>query len=145
MQDLLVKYLEELETCLSLDSYERLVKKAKTILSPNMFEKLKQCFEYEGGWLFVGLDFDSLEDKISAITTKDPEKIKVYTDGFDGHCLRALAYFKEHMPDIELLPQGATAYKALVDGKQIYFHSDEEIEYKGQMMLGSELVAQLNK
>jgi len=106
---------------------------------------IKECFEAPPGWLFVGLDFDSLEDKISAVTTKDPEKIKVYTDGFDGHCLRALAYFKEHMPDIELLPEGATAYKALVDGKQIYFHSDEEIEYQGQTMLGSELVAQLNK
>jgi DNA polymerase-1 len=106
---------------------------------------IKECFEAPPRWLFVGLDFDSLEDKISAVTTKDPEKIKVYTDGFDGHCLRALAYFKEHMPDIELLPEGATAYKALVDGKQIYFHSDEEIEYQGQTMLGSELVAQLNK
>jgi len=116
-----------------------------TKIKQRLAKLIKECFEAPPGWLFVGLDFDSLEDKISAVTTKDPEKIKVYTDGFDGHCLRALAYFKEHMPDIELLPQRATAYKALVDGKQIYFHSDEEIEYKGQMMLGSELVAQLNK
>jgi DNA polymerase-1 len=116
-----------------------------TKVKQRLAKLIKECFEAPPGWLFVGLDFDSLEDKISAVTTKDPEKIKVYTDGFDGHCLRALAYFKEHMPDIELLPEGATAYKALVDGKQIYFHSDEEIEYQGQTMLGSELVAQLNK
>ena len=116
-----------------------------TKIKQRLAKLIKECFEAPPGWLFVGLDFDSLEDKISAVTTKDPEKIKVYTDGFDGHCLRALAYFKEHMPDIELLPEGATAYKALVDGKQIYFHSDEEIEYQGQTMLGSELVAQLNK
>jgi len=116
-----------------------------TKIKQRLAKLIKECFEAPPRWLFVGLDFDSLEDKISAVTTKDPEKIKVYTDGFDGHCLRALAYFKEHMPDIELLPEGATAYKALVDGKQIYFHSDEEIEYQGQTMLGSELVAQLNK
>jgi DNA polymerase-1 len=34
---------------------------------------------------------------ISALTTKDPNKIKVYTDGYDGHSLRAYAYFKDQM------------------------------------------------
>jgi DNA polymerase-1 len=53
------------------------------------------------GWLLVGLDFNGLEDRISALTTKDPNKLKVYTDGYDGHCLRAYSYFKEEMPDIE--------------------------------------------
>lgn len=53
------------------------------------------------GWLFIGLDFSSLEDRISALTTKDPNKLKVYTDGFDGHCLRAYTYFSEDMPDID--------------------------------------------
>jgi DNA polymerase-1 len=48
--------------------------------------------------LFVGLDFSSLEDKISAVTTQDPNKRKVYTDGYDGHSLRAFAYFGEQMP-----------------------------------------------
>ena len=116
-----------------------------TKVKQRLAKLIKECFEAPPGWLFVGLDFDSLEDKISAVTTNDPEKIKVYTDGFDGHCLRALAYFKEHMPDIELVPEGATAYKALVDDKQIYFHSDEEIEYMGQKLLGHELFAQFNK
>ena len=116
-----------------------------TKVKQRLAKLIKECFEAPPGWLFVGLDFDSLEDKISAVTTNDPEKIKVYSDGFDGHCLRALAYFKERMPDIELLPEGATPYKATVDGKEIYFHSDEEIEYKGQKLLGHELFAQLNK
>src|SRR5690606_32526700 len=40
------------------------------------------------------------EDRISALTTKDPNKLKVYIDGYDGHCLRAYAYFGQHMPDI---------------------------------------------
>jgi DNA polymerase-1 len=61
---------------------------------------IKSCFEAAPGWLFVGLDFNSLEDKISGLTTKDPMKLKVYTDGYDGHCLRAFAYYREDMPDI---------------------------------------------
>lgn len=64
---------------------------------------IKSCFgcDPNGEWLFVGLDFASLEDRISALTTKDPNKLKVYTDGYDGHCLRAFSYFGEQMPDIE--------------------------------------------
>lgn len=62
---------------------------------------IKECFEAPPGWLFVGMDFDSLEDKISALTTKDPNKLKVYTDGYDGHCLRAYSYFGEQMPTID--------------------------------------------
>jgi DNA polymerase-1 len=62
---------------------------------------IKSCFEAPPGWLFTGLDFDSLEDKISALTTKDPNKLKVYTDGYDGHCLRAYSYYQDKMPDID--------------------------------------------
>ena len=61
---------------------------------------IKDCFRAPKGWLMIGLDFSSLEDRISALTTKDPNKLKVYTDGFDGHCLRAFSYFGEQMPDI---------------------------------------------
>lgn len=61
---------------------------------------IKSCIEAPPGWIFVGLDFLSLEDRISALTTKDPNKIKVYTDGYDGHSLRAFAYFGDQMPDI---------------------------------------------
>lgn len=61
---------------------------------------IKSCFIAPPGWLLVGADFASLEDRISALTTKDPNKLKVYTDGYDGHCLRAYAYFGSQMPDI---------------------------------------------
>lgn len=63
---------------------------------------IKSCFGIEPGVrkVFCGLDFASLEDRISALTTKDPNKLKVYTDGYDGHCLRAYSYFSELMPDI---------------------------------------------
>lgn len=62
---------------------------------------IKSCFEAPPGWLFCGLDFESLEDRISALTTKDPNKLKVYTDGYDGHSLRAYAYWGDQMPDID--------------------------------------------
>lgn len=106
---------------------------------------IKECFEAPPGWLFVGLDFDSLEDKISAVTTRDPQKIKVYTDGYDGHCLRAFAYFGEHMPDIQKCPDTAIAYMLKTDDETYYFHSEEKVEYLGQEYLGSELFKLLNK
>jgi DNA polymerase-1 len=62
---------------------------------------IKSCFEAPPGWVFAGLDFDSLEDRISALTTKDPNKLRVYTDGFDGHCLRAFSYFGDGMQGID--------------------------------------------
>lgn len=76
------------------------------------FAKLiKACFEPIPGWLFVGSDFDSLEDKINALITGDPNKQKVYTDGYDGHCLRAYAYFTEQMPDID--PNSVTSINSI--------------------------------
>ena len=62
---------------------------------------IKMCFAAPPGWIFVGLDFSSLEDRISALTTKDPNKLKVYQDGFDGHSLRAQAYFNDQMQGID--------------------------------------------
>ena len=70
-------------------------------LKSRLAKLVKECFEAPPGWLFVGLDFDSLEDRISALQTKDPEKLKVYTDGYDGHSLRAYGYFGAQMPDID--------------------------------------------
>lgn len=60
----------------------------------NAFAKLiKRCFVAPEGFLFVGVDYPSLEDRISAKQTKDPKKIAVYTDGFDGHSMRTNYYF----------------------------------------------------
>lgn len=61
---------------------------------------IKMCFMAPNGWLFCGADFSSLEDKINSLLTKDPNKIKVYTSGYDSHSLRSVAYFPEDMPDI---------------------------------------------
>lgn len=63
---------------------------------------IKECFLGPFGWLYTGADFNSLEDYISALTTKDPNKLNVYIKGFDGHCLRAAYYFRDELPHIDL-------------------------------------------
>lgn len=62
---------------------------------------IKKCFKGDKNWLFGGADFASLEDRINALLTKDKNKLRVYTDGYDGHSLRAYAYFGDQMPDIK--------------------------------------------
>lgn len=61
---------------------------------------IKLIFGAPDGYIMVGADFNSLEDYISALLSKDTNKLKVYLDGYDGHCLRAFYYFREKMPDI---------------------------------------------
>lgn len=73
----------------------------QNIPANSLYAKLiKECFEAPKGWLFCGADFNSLEDIISALTTKDPKKLAVYLQGYDGHCLRAYSYFKDELPEI---------------------------------------------
>lgn len=70
----------------------------QNIPAGSVYGKLvKTLFEAPQGWLFAGADFNSLEDYISALTTKDPNKLKVYEEGFDGHALRAAFYFKAEL------------------------------------------------
>jgi DNA polymerase-1 len=81
---------------------------------------IKTIFSAPRGWLFVGLDFASLEDRISALTTKDPAKLKVYTDGWDGHAMRAVAYFGDKMPDID--PTSVEQVNAIKEKDHKYEH-----------------------
>ena len=66
-----------------------------------MGKLVKSCVVAPKSWLFCGADFDALEEKAGAILSKDPNRIKVYTDGFDGHSMRAHKYFGDQMPDID--------------------------------------------
>ena len=106
--------------------YEPIGTLGQNIPSNSTYAKLiKSCVQAPDGWLFVGLDFASLEDRISALTTKDENKLKVYLQNYDGHCLRACAYFEETMPDIvekreEIAKEGQT-YKVV--------YSDGSVEY----------------
>lgn len=77
----------------------------------------KKCFKSTDEWLFVGLDFASLEDRISALTTKDPNKLDVYLKNYDGHSLRAWYYYPElqhiDVNDVEAINNIANTHKHL--------------------------------
>jgi DNA polymerase-1 len=74
----------------------------QNIPANSIFGKLiKSLFMAVVGWLFCGADFNSLEDYVSALTTKDKNKLKVYEQGFDGHCLRAAFYYDDQLPHID--------------------------------------------
>lgn len=99
--------------------------------SGSVYGKLiKQCIVAPEGWLWAGADFNSLEDYVSALTTRDPNKLKVYTDGYDGHSLRAYNYFPDEVPDVhammQLAEQPGKFYKQqLADGSFSYLHESE--------------------
>ena len=77
---------------------------------------VKACFVAPAGWVMVGADFDSLEDYISALTTRDPNKLKVYQQGYDGHCLRAFSYFPERLPGIVNTVESINSIKKKFEG-----------------------------
>ena len=80
----------------------------------------------------------ALEDRISALTTKDKNKIKVYLEHYDGHCLRAYSYFGDQMPDIQLPKQGEACYMIDIEGNNYYFTATQEVSYKGQTYTGAD-------
>ena len=96
---------------------------------------IKSCFSAPDGWLFGGADFASLEDYVSALTTRDPNKLKVYEQGFDGHNLRAYSYFKEQMPDIqkkiECIGTGQRFFQLINDNGEVEYVSESELNDRG--------------
>ena len=106
---------------------------------------IKECFEAPSGWLMMGADFASLEDRISALTTKDFNKLRVYTDGFDGHSLRAYSYFKDKMPDIRQVTSGRT-FKIIHNGTTFNCKSgDTVLTPSGKKMLVEDYYDKINK
>ena len=103
------------------------------------FAKLvKSCFAPPKSTLFVGIDFSSLEDRISALVTKDPNKLMVYTDGYDSHSLRAYKYYKSQMPEIELAEENELCYTVQVGTKEILLKASDTIKYQEKEYSGLE-------
>ncbi|RLD78637.1 MAG: hypothetical protein DRJ15_11125, partial [Bacteroidetes bacterium] len=71
---------------------------------------VKECFEPPKGWIFCGADFSSLEDRISALQTKDPNKIKIYA--------------------------GTQLYTLTINGIIHHILEDDIIEYDGKQLTG---------
>jgi DNA polymerase-1 len=75
----------------------------QTIPSGSHFAKIiKQCFIAPPGYIMVGSDFNGLEDFINTVLTKDPNKVKVLRDGYDGHSFRAAYYWKDKFDFIDM-------------------------------------------
>ena len=84
------------------------VKKGKLSLG----KIIKYCFQAPPGWMFCGLDYASLEDRISALTTKDPNKLKVY--------------------------MGHTVYEVNINGAIHHIRDDATINFDGKTYTGEE-------
>ncbi len=70
--------------------------------SGSVFGKMiKECFVSTSDWVFVGSDFDGLEDVVNTLQTQDPNKIKVLAQGYDGHSFRAYHYWPDQFPNID--------------------------------------------
>ena len=56
---------------------------------------IKSCFVAPQSWIMCYADFNALEDRINTLLTKDPNKLKIFIEGYDAHSLRAYNYFPE--------------------------------------------------
>lgn len=78
---------------------------------------IKECFSAPKGWLFAGADFNSLEDYISALTTKDPNKLKVY--------------------------EGLNQFIVTVNGINHQINENTIVDFDGELINGKDLYARL--
>ena len=78
---------------------------------------IKYCFQAPPGWIFCGLDFASLEDRISALTTKDPNKLKVYA--------------------------GSKQFVVTINGTDHHIKEEDVVSYDGQELTGIQLYEKL--
>lgn len=89
----------------------------------------KYMFVAPPGWVFVGADFNALEARIDALTTKDLAKLQVYLDGFDSHSFNAFVYWPDKMPDIRWANADQQTYKVTQDGQTYFLLGSDELEF----------------
>lgn len=100
---------------------------------------IKSCFKAPKGWFMLSVDFSSLESRISALKTRDPNRLKVYLEGFDSHCLNSYSYWPDQMLDIN--PDSVESINSIKDkypdlrqtSKSITFLCDYGGTYHGLM------------
>ena len=66
---------------------------------------IKKCFVSPNNQIMCGADFNALEARIGALLTRDPNKVKIYTEGYDSHSLAAFNYWPSEFPDIVDTPE----------------------------------------
>lgn len=78
---------------------------------------IKTIFFGPPGWIFAGADFNSLEDYISALTTKDPNKLKIYA--------------------------GSKQFEVTVNGVVHRIREEDVVSFDGQQLNGAQLYEKL--
>lgn len=103
-----------------------------TSSSPNMLnlpstrsvfaKPVKKCFGAAEGRLMVGADYTGLEAVVGAIISEDKKMLGPYIDGFDGHSMRAVAFFPEDLvPIVTLLRAVEVGKKFFIDDSKSGF------------------------
>ena len=78
---------------------------------------IKECFGAPEGRLFVGADYTGLEAVVGALLSQDENMLRPYTEGYDGHSLRAISFFpKDVQPVVDKLKE--------VEGGDLFFIDD---------------------
>ena len=102
---------------------------------------IKSCFVSPQGSIFAGADYSALEDKINTLLTGDPNKEKVYSEGYDGHCFRTYYYWKDQMPDIQQANEDEQCFKlTLEDGSELTVKASDTLIYQGKETTAQELL-----
>ena len=93
---------------------------------------IKSCFKAPLGYIFIGLDFNALEARIDALTTKDPAKLAVYIDGYDSHSYNTYGYWPNKMPDIRTTDPSKKlrTFLLTISGKEHTFLEGDEVMTK---------------
>jgi len=60
---------------------------------------IKKCITAPEGFVVCTADLSSCEDKVAASLSNCKNKLKEFTEGFDGHSVRCAAFFKEDLED----------------------------------------------
>ena len=91
---------------------------------------VKGVFVSNNEWIMCGIDFNALESRIDALTTKDPNKLKVFSEGWDSHCLNAVISFGSKMPDID--PTNKKSVNSIKDKYPEYRQKAKQIGFSLQ-------------
>ena len=62
---------------------------------------METCSSLISGGSLTNFPEDNVEDYVNTLLTKDKNKLRVYTDGFDGHSMRARAFFAKDLMHID--------------------------------------------
>lgn len=91
---------------------------------------IKSCIKPPEGWMLIGIDFNALEARIDALTTKDPAKLGVYIDGFDSHSFNSFGYWPDKMKDIRMVSpeENKKTYCVIIDDVEHYLLGDDKVE-----------------